>query len=161
VEVLAGLGKVGPIAEDPGPAGNLLLGLGKAVAVFDPEQQKIMAEKRLPAAVTAVVPDATGGVAYLVLEDGSLWSCRFDKKQQLRAERLVPFGQVSKGCFLLPRSRRLVGVAADGMVTVFEPSKGTVTRVQGPVPPAAGPAVHPTEDVWFFAHRRVLRYALK
>jgi hypothetical protein len=160
VEVMAGLGPVGRIAEAPGMAEGLLVVLGKRVAIYDPVQRKVLADKELPAALTAAVTDVAGRVAYLVLADGTLWSCRLEKGEHLRAERGQAFGSVGRGCFLLPRSRRVVGIAEDGAVSVFNPSKGTMTRIQGPAPLAAGPAVDAVEDVWYFADRRVLRYSL-
>jgi hypothetical protein len=116
-----------------------------------------VAEKELSAVAAAVVTDMAASVAYLVLADGSLWSCRVGKTEQLTTEQLAAdFGPADRGCFLLPRSRRLIGIGPDGTVTVFDPDKRTVNRIAGPVPLPAGPA----EDVWYFADRHVAEYAL-
>src|SRR5262249_13957618 len=101
------------------------------------------------------------GVAYLTLADGSLWSVRLDRSGSPSGERLTTvFGPVDRGFFLLPKSRHLVGLAADGTVSLYRPHENDVTRVKGPVPLAAGPAIDPTEDAWYFADRRVVRYTL-
>jgi hypothetical protein len=155
------VGPFGPVAEAPGRPGSLLVSLRQGVGVYDAEKQKVSAEKELPSAVLAVATDSTAGMVYLVLADGSLWSCRVGRAGQLTIGKIATaFGPCDRGCLLLPRSRRLVGIAADGTVSVFEPEKGIVAKVKGPVPLPAGPAAHPTEDVWYFADRHVLQYAL-
>ncbi|TMQ31025.1 MAG: hypothetical protein E6K70_23375 [Planctomycetota bacterium] len=161
VEAMPDMMPVGPLAEAPGRPGSLLIGLHERIFVFDSKARKAVAETKLPAAAAALVTDMASSVAYVVLSDGSLWSCRIGKAEQLTTERLATdFGSGARGCFLLPRTRRLIGIGPDGTVTVFDPGKRTVARVKGPVPLAAGPAVHPAEDVWYFADRRVLEYAL-
>lgn len=159
LEVMSKLGPVGPVAPVPGRPEKLLVGLEKGVGVLDVGQQKIVARAKLPAALTAAVPDASA--VYLVLTDASLLSATVAADGTLRTKYLAAdFGPVDRGCFLLPRSRCLVGVAGDGSVKRFDPRSGAIDRVPGRVPPGAGPAVHPTEDVWYFAGRQVLRYAL-
>jgi hypothetical protein len=161
VESIPHLSSIGPIAEAPERPGSLLMGLQQRLVVFDPKEQMLVAEGQLPSAPAAVVTDMARGVAYLILADGSLWSCRVGKVQQVTTKRLAgSFGPADRGLFLLPRSRRLIALAADGTVSVFDPGKGTMTKVRGPVPPPAGPAVHPVEDVWYFADRQVVQYAL-
>jgi hypothetical protein len=99
---------------------------------------------------------------YLVLADASLLSAVVAADGTLATKRLAAdFGPVDRGCFLLPQSGCLVGVADDGSVKRFDPRTGAIVRVKGSVPPPAGPAVHPTEDAWYFAGRHVLRYAFE
>jgi hypothetical protein len=130
----------------------------KGVGVYDVGRRKVVARAELPAALAAAVPDARA--VYLVLADTSLLSATVAADGTLATKHLAAdFGPVDRGCFLLPRSRCLVGVAGDGSVKRFDPHSGAVGRSPGMVPPGAGPAVHPTEDVWYYAGRRVLRYA--
>ena len=161
VEVMPAPEPVGPLAEAPGRVGSVLMALKKGVGLYDPDRKEVVAEKELPAAVTAVVADATAGLAYLLLTDGTLWSCRAERPGQLTVVRLAAqFGPAGRGSFQLPRSRRLIAIASDGTVSAFEPKTAAVMRVKGPAPLPAGPAVHPTEDAWYFADRRLLRYSL-
>ena len=71
----------------------------------------------------------------------------------------VRLGSTERGCFVLPQSRRLVGVGSDGKVSILDPQSRVVQNFAGPPPLLAGPAVHPTEDAWFFADRHVVRYS--
>ena len=45
-------------------------------------------------------------------------------------DAVADFGPVDRGCFLLPQSGCLVGVADDGSVKRFDPRSGVVVRVQ-------------------------------
>lgn len=159
IEVMPGLGPVGVMAPVPGRLERVLVGLDKAVGAYDVGQERVVARAELPSELAAAVTDASA--VYLVLADASLLSATVAADGTLTTKRLAAdFGPVDRGCFLLPQSRCLVAVAGDGSVKRFDPRSGTIDRVRGPVPPGAGPAVHPTEDVWYFAGRRVLRYAL-
>jgi DNA-binding beta-propeller fold protein YncE len=77
-------------------------------------------------------------------------------------DELAPgFGPSDRGVFVLPDSGRLVGVAADGTVSVYDPETNAVSSISGPPPLPAGPAVGPAADAWYFAHRTVMRYVLE
>ena len=61
---------------------------------------------------------------------------------------------------MLHGSDAVVGVSADGLAAVWRPGSETATHLHAPPPPAAGPAVDPQEDAWYFADRVVTEYRL-
>lgn len=154
VEVFPEAGPTGCLAEAPGEQGHLLLAAGDILRRFDPEARRVVAEATLPAPIIALA--AAARAAYLVLADGSVFRLTGAEMAPRRCAR--GFGPVARGCFVLPRSGRLVGLAADGTVSCCDPDTGAVQRVDGPVPLPAGPAVDPEEDAWYFAGREVVRY---
>jgi hypothetical protein len=115
--------------------------------------------------VVAMATDIRRGCVYLVLSDGWVKALRPRDGHHLpdtMIDELAPgFGPSDRGVFVLPDSGRLVGVAADGTVSVYDPETNAVSSISGPPPLPAGPAVGPAADAWYFAHRTVMRYVLE
>ncbi len=165
VEEFPEAGPVGPLAESPAGSGALMFGSGNRVKLFDVESRKVIMDTELPCAVVAIAADLPRQVAYLVLADGRIYRCVEDSSAGSGQGLLISkcaegFGQVDRGCFVLPASGRLVGISLEGSVSVYDPRDGKVSIVQGPSPLPAGPAVDPQEDAWYFADRVVTRYSL-
>lgn len=157
-DVFGKLGPVGPILESPGQSKGVLVGMGKKLGLFSPRLEKRVAEADLPSALSAMASDGKGGLAYLVLSDGALLSCSITGDRSLAVTNLgVRLGATDRGCFVLPQSRRLVAIGKDGKASTFDPRTRAVQNLEGPAPLPTGPAVHPTEDVWFFAGRQLVR----
>src|SRR5262249_39071889 len=93
VEGMSGLDPVGVVAPVPGRRERLLVGLDKAVGVYDVGQQRVVARAKLPSALAAAVTDASA--VYLVLADGSLLSATVAADGTLTTKRLAAdFGPV-------------------------------------------------------------------
>lgn len=160
VDLFGNLAPVGPILESPGQSEGVLVGMGKKMGLFAPKFEKVVAEHDLPFPVAAMVLDGKGGLAYVVLSDGALISCSVTGDQRLAVTNLgVRLAATDRGCLILPQSRRLVGIGTDGKVCVFDPRTRALQDFEGPAPLPAGPAVHPTEDAWFFADRQLVRHS--
>jgi hypothetical protein len=161
VDVFGRLGPVGPILEAPGQSAGVLVGMGKKIGLYVPKLGKVVAEHGLPSPLAAMALDSKGGLTYLILSDGTLLSCSISGNQSLVVTNLgVRFGQTDRGCFVLPQSRRLVGIGKDGTVGIFDPRTRAIQNLEGPTPLPAGPAVHFAEDAWFFADRQVIRCSM-
>ena len=146
------------IVQSPNRPESVLVGMGKRIGLFAPKSEKVIAEADLPSTLAAMVLDDKGGQAFLVLSDRSVLSCKVTTDQRLAVTHLgVRLGATDRGCFILPQNRRLVSIGKDGEVSIFDPKTRTIQTVKGPAPLQAGPAVHPTEDAWFFADRQLLR----
>jgi DNA-binding beta-propeller fold protein YncE len=154
-------GSVGAVTEAPNRPGDALVTMNNKVVLYDAKAQKIAAERQMPAPAVAIAADPSRGMAYVVLSGGAVMGCTVASQNGIELTPLTTgFGGVERGCFVLPRSKRLVGIADDGTVSVFDPNTRTVSKVKGPIPQPAGPAVHPTEDAWYFADRSAVRYSL-
>jgi hypothetical protein len=154
------VGPVGPLCATSEP-GVLCIGRGNEVIWYDSRTRAVVAASDLPAPAQQAVGDPAGGVAYLLLSDGHLLRCTGTKADGATIEPLAAGFGAARGLFLLSASRRVVGVAQDGTVSVYDPHTGHVSRAEGPPPPPAGPAVDAVEDAWYYAHRAVTRFALE
>jgi len=161
VETFPEAGPVGPIAQAPDRKGCLFLGTGETLRLYDPAKRQVISERRFPAAIVAATADFRHRTVYIVLSEGSLLSCSDAKEGSIiTSRRGSDFGPADRGCFVLPQSGWLVGIASDGTVSIFDHEKGTVNKIKGPPPLPAGPAVDPDENAWYFADRKVVRYSV-
>jgi hypothetical protein len=157
VEVVPEAGLVGPLVEAPKAGALLWLGKGDTACLFDTHEGRAVAECRLPGPILAISADPARGLVWFVLDAGSVWRASGPAAPQPWTEG---FGPLERGCFVLPATGRLVGLGGDGTVVVLAPHERTVTRHEGPPPLPAGPAVDPTQDRWYFAHRHLAAYTL-
>lgn len=154
----ATLGKAGPLAQAPGYRVAIAAAAGAEVRIYDPAADAILQRLHLPGNALAACAHGRDA-AYFAVEGQALCVCRRKGKCWNVETVATLFGSVARGFFALPRSRRVLGIAADGGIACFDPGTGIVTHVQGPPPPAAGPAVDPREDAWFYADQELRRYA--
>ncbi|MBD3175054.1 MAG: hypothetical protein GF320_07730 [Armatimonadia bacterium] len=150
------LPELGPIAAHPDEPGAILGAAGKhlwSVSASGEATPLGEMERDVRGIVTG------GGEAYLFMDDGTL--ARLDAVDGAEATTIATgFGPAGRGLFRLPRSGWIVGLSADGTVSICDPATGDTTRVQGPPPLPAGPAVDPVHDAWYFADDTVVRYEL-
>lgn len=161
VETLAAIGTVGVLIEAPGNASAVFAAQGNRFLVLDAAGAWNIGGLAVKSRPVAGAADSAGTAAYCLLEDGSLLRFRPAGERQFELVEAAPsFGPAERGFFVLPRSKRVVGVAADGRVTVFDPAGGGVRMLQGAAPLSIGPAVDPAEDAWYYASDTILRFAL-
>ena len=160
VDLIPALPQAGPIVEAPGKPGLVLAARHAELCAYDPQADRIVATVPLAGKALAAAAGTTRAVAYLVLSGPELWACRRQGEGWELSRVVDDFGPTDRGFFVLPESRRVVGIAADGLVTVYDPRTRQLSRIPGPAPQPAGPAVDPEEDAWYYAHKQVYRYAL-
>lgn len=132
--------------------------------MFDWKTDRIVQRFPLPSRVIAAAHDAGRTVTYLALANGTLHAVTKStrKKGQFAMIQVAQkFGPTNRGFFVLPGSGRVLGVAANGVLTVYDPGSQGVTRTSGPVPLPAGSAVDPREDVWYYADKKVVSYSFQ
>lgn len=161
VEVLPDVGPVGPIAEAPRHKGRLFFSAGEMLRLYDISAQKVIGEYHLPASAVAAATDFPRRVVYFVLANGMICVCGDNRNGDITVQEYSSdFGPVDRGCFALPKSGWLIGVASDGTANVFNPETRAVTKMQSTAPLPAGPAVNLNEDAWYFADRQVMKYSI-
>jgi len=160
VDTISALSPAGPIVEAPGSLGLVIAAREAVLCVYDPEAEKIVQEIPLPGKALAAAHEAGQDAAYFVLEGSLLYACRKQRDTWKLTQVAADFGPVDRGFFTLPRTGRVLGVAADGMVTVYHLDSNKVTKMQGPPPEPTGPAVDLENDAWYFADDGVFRYTL-
>lgn len=162
VEEIRRFRKAGPIAPAPDGEGCLLVNEGRTCTLYDGERDAVLACFSLPAAAVSAACDAQRGVAYLLLEGGSLYAIHRGMGENLAAPTRVADGiSAERGLFVLPKSGRVLGVSGDGTVMIYDPAQGGVSKSVGAAPLPAGPAVDPLEDAWYYADAEVMRYTLE
>ena len=163
VEDLPRFPQAGVIAEAPGGEGQVLVTQGRALFVLDPRSAQVSAELSLPAEALAMAHDTRRTTAYLVLQDGALYAVRrAETGSGFVLTRLAErFGSTERGFFVLGRSGRVVGVAGDGTVCVYDPHAQAMATSEGQRPPPAGPAPDPVEDAWYYADTEVVKFELE
>lgn len=160
VELLPELGEVGAVAEAPGRVGRLLAVAGRELLVIDIASRETLHRLPLADECVAMAGDARRHRVYLLLADGTLVSCRgWHEGVRLKAA-CSDFGAADRGLLVLRGSETVVGIAGDGQVSVWNPQTETLTRLQGPAPAPAGPAVDAKEDAWYYADRVVTRHTV-
>jgi hypothetical protein len=160
VEPLDALGPSGPLVEAPGEPGHVMLTVEDGICVYAPGRGEIIQRLTLPNEVLAAAHDPGRACSYFALSGAVLCRCRWTDGGWHLAEVASGFGPSDRGFFVLPRSGRVLGVAADGMLSVYEPRTDSIRRLQSPQPPPAGPAVDPLEDAWYYADDEVFQYEL-
>jgi len=129
--------------------------------VYDSQADRVVQKMPVQGDVAAATGSGIRNVAYLLLRDGTLLdACQQNAQSVAISPVATGFGSAERGFFALPRSGRVVGVALDGFLTVFDPESKSLSRVKAEVPPPAGPAADPHEDAWYFAGRQLTRYRL-
>jgi streptogramin lyase len=161
VEAFAGIGKVGILVEAPGENSAILAAQGNQVLILDATKAEPVGSLPLKSPPIAAAADPAGTVAYFLLKDGALIRCNSTGQGQLElTEAAGKFGPAERGFFVLPKSKRVIGVTASGQVTVFDPATAQVQTLPGPAPLSSGPAVDPEEDAWYYASNTVIKFAL-
>jgi hypothetical protein len=157
----------GPIAELPGSRPRLVcVDVEQGVGISDDlSSVQLSSHWRFDEdSVVGLATDYRRECVYLVLSDGRVEALRRRDEDPLQDTELDDlasgFGAGERGVFVLPESGRLVAVAADGTISVCDLQTNAIASVPGPPPLPAGPAVDPTADAWYFAHRTVVRYTL-
>ena len=161
-ERLEAAGEVGPLAEAPGRPGWPLASQGRELLLIRPDPYGVVQHMKLPDGPIAAAAGADRLVAYWALSDGSLHVVTAEADGRLAVVQVAgAFGPVDRGFFVLPRTSLVLGIAADGSATVYDPrTRSVMTGIRGPVPLPAGPAVDTEEDAWYYADQRIMRYAL-
>lgn len=146
----------GPTAE---LAGGRLLAAGlDGLRVYETATEQVVDTLPVPSPVQAAAHNRDRAAAYVVLADGSLHMCRAACERSRLEQLADAFGPVDRGFFVLSTSGRVVGVGADGTVTVFDPNTLAIQTCQTQAPPPAGPAVDPARDAWYYADREITAY---
>jgi hypothetical protein len=160
VTVFPEVGQVGAIAVAPGRAGRLLAAAGQTLLVLEGRSRRVLQRLPLEHECAAMAADGRRRVTYLLLTDGTLVNCRGRREALVLGVTCRDFGAAERGFFVVPASGNVVGIGEDGRVSVWRRKRNAVTRLQTSPSPPAGPAIHPSEDAWYFADRTVTRYAL-
>lgn len=160
VEALHGWGEVGPLAPLPSARDEVVCATGATLRVVRAATGEVASERALPRPVIALAADPRRPWLYAAVEGGVVIVLRV-RGAELEETARVAFGPVDRGMFVLPESGRLIGVGGEGTVSVLEPGAAEAVRVQGPPPLFAGPAVHPSRDAWYYAHRTLAEYTLQ
>ena len=158
VEFIEEIGEVGCLAE--GANGEILAARGSEVLVYNPGTGRVVKTIALDGAVLAAARSPREADAYLLLEGGNLYAISLDGGSAASRKVAEGFGPCERAFFVLARSGRVVGVEADGGLSVLDPETKEISRTLGPAPLPAGPAVDPQEDAWYFADEQVMRYCL-
>jgi len=98
--------------------------------------------------------------AYFALSRMVLCRCRRKGGKWELTEVASDFGPFDRDFVVLPQSECVVGIAASGMLSPYDPDSHSVRRIQALPSLLAGPAVDPVEDAWYYAHEEVVQYVL-
>jgi hypothetical protein len=163
VEELPSFPQAGVIAEAPGGEGQVLVTQGRVMSVLDARSAQVTAELPLPAEALAMAHDARRATAYLALQDGSLCAVRRAEAQAgfVLARLAERFGSTERGFLVLGRTGRVVSVAGDGTVSVYDPHTQVLATSRGQPPLPAGPAADPVDDAWYYADTDLVRFELE
>jgi hypothetical protein len=159
VELMPALGELSCLAEAPG--GKAVMAVrGNDVLFFDQRSAKPLQRIALPDSIVAVAHDAGRTVCYLLSTSRDVYVCNFARGSFSLTKKAGGFGAADRGFFVVPKTGRLIGVTADGTVSVFDPATAKISQRAGEPPQPAGPAVDPTDDAWYYADREVRRTRL-
>ena len=161
VEVMDAFGDAGPLVEAPGALGQVLAVKNKELWLWDPKGETLERVAGLEHPVLVATADPTRLVSYLLDEQGRLLKVIPESGGLELKSVAESFGPADRGLFVLPRTRRVLAVAEDGRVSVYDPDSNSASVAIGPVPEPAGPAVDPAEDSWYYAGEQVTRYRLE
>jgi hypothetical protein len=150
----------GPLAEHPLQPDSVIAAVGDELWAVSHEGWTAKRVLAMPRGIEALCTGVRGRVSFALLVDGSLWRLSPGRQGGLVSERVAEgFGAAERGFFALA-SGKVIGATATGDLHVYDTTTGQASRVPGPPPLPAGPAVDPEADAWYFADRTVLRYEL-
>jgi len=161
VEIHSDLNPVGSVAEGF-QKDCLFLSCKNVVSHYDAKKRKVFDQYTLHAEVKAAISDLSTRMIYLVLSDASLAGLHFQPDGSVRQMSLTEcFGLAERGFLIAPKSRRVIGIALNGRLSVYDPVKKSFSEINSKLPLAAGPAVDSKLDRWYFADRFCESYELK